>query len=68
MLKTILNCFDNSDRVHCMMKTRQNNDVTDHTGAICVFISLNCHIRLDQVFIVTNHIDAVYLENEIKLP
>ena len=32
----ILNCEDQLNSVHYMMKTRQNNNVTDHTGSLYI--------------------------------
>ena len=34
MPKMKLNCYDRSKKVLSMMKTRQDNDVIDHTSAV----------------------------------
>ena len=34
MLKMILSCLDWSNQVQSMMKTRQDNDMTDHIGLL----------------------------------
>ena len=36
MLKLKLNCWDQSDQVWFVMKTKQNNDMTDHTDAVYI--------------------------------
>ena len=51
MLKTKLSCNDWSDRVWSITKTRQDNDVTDHIGAVYVLfkIKLSSLIEHDAV-------------------
>ena len=50
-----------------MMKIKQDNDMVDRIGVIYVFILLNYHAQSDRVPIMTNHTNAVYIENKTKL-
>ena len=41
-LKPKLNCWNLSDQVQSLMKTKHNNDVTHHTGAVYAERKLSC--------------------------
>ena len=68
--------WDLFDRVRSMMKTRQDNDMTNRTGAFYTKTTLNCCDWLDWVssVIKTRHsndvtdcIGEVYIKNDTKL-
>ena len=67
---------DRSDQVRSVMKTRQDNDMTDHTSVTMLKMRLSSHdqsnlvqsmmkTRLDNNMI--DHTGVVYIENETKL-
>lgn len=49
MSKLKLNCLDLFYRVQSMMKTKLDNDVTDHIDGIRLKMKLSCHERSNQV-------------------
>ena len=51
--ETELKCQDLSDRVQCVMKTRQDNNMTHHTGAIYAKNDNELSDRSDQVQSIT---------------
>lgn len=62
--------------MHSLMKTRQDNDVTDHASVILAKMKLNCLDRYECVSFVmktrqhndmTDHTGVVYTENNTCL-
>ena len=53
MQKMIMNYRNWSDRVQSMTKTRQDNDVTDHTGVEYTKNDIELHNQLDRVWSMT---------------